>query len=531
MFLRLSVPAEPGDLRPEIAAIQDYLGTLPDPTYGGQLQTFGIIGHRAEGRMTIDTEEVPVALAGGETVTLRKPTYGLADLAYGPAAPDLMISPRVAPQMIGLGLLEAIPEADILALEDPDDADGDGISGRANRVWSEADGRAMLGRFGWKAGQPTIREQSASAFSGDIGISTTVLPEGWGECTEAETACRAAPDGRSAEADGGRGPEADDTVLDLVAFYSRNLAVPARRDVDDPQVLRGKQVFHDAGCAACHRPKFVTDRLEDQPEQSFQLIWPYTDLLLHDMGEGLADHRPEARATGTRMAHRAALGHRPDRNRHRQDRASSTTAAPAPSSKPSSGTAARPNPPATPSSPSPRPTATPSSASWSRCDTVANPGPTSRGTASAGPFAGARKRGGEGGNASWTGSQIRLWPPRGRECVRPRGADAAGFRRRPKSGAPPLREECDERWEGRSDRSSRPAREPRPDKPRHCLGRAVRRSARARRRRGVRPGPSAPKSGCGRPADANASALGGRTQPDFVDGRNPAPHRSARNAA
>ena len=78
MFLRLSVPAEPGDLRPEIAAIQDYLGTLPDPTYGGQLQNFAIIGHRAEGEMTIDYEEIPVTLAGGETVSLRKPTYGLA---------------------------------------------------------------------------------------------------------------------------------------------------------------------------------------------------------------------------------------------------------------------------------------------------------------------------------------------------------------------------------------------------------------------------------------------------------------------
>jgi CxxC motif-containing protein (DUF1111 family) len=155
------------------------------------------------------------------------------------------------------------------------------------------------GRFGWKAGQPTIREQSASAFSGDIGISTSALPEGWGECTEAQVACRAAPDGRSSGADGSRGPEADDTVLDLVTFYSRNLAVPARRDPGDPEVLRGKQVFHEAGCAACHRPKFVTARLEDQPEQSFQLIWPYTDLLLHDMGPGLADGRPEARATGT----------------------------------------------------------------------------------------------------------------------------------------------------------------------------------------------------------------------------------------
>jgi CxxC motif-containing protein (DUF1111 family) len=290
MFLRLSVPAEPGEIRPEIAAIQDYLTTLPDPVYGGQLQTFGIPGHAAEGRMQIAYADLPVALGDGEVVTLRAPSYAAVDLAYGPAAPDLQISPRVAPQMIGLGLLEAIPADDILAHEDPDDADGDGISGRANIVWSEEVAAPRLGRFGWKAGQAMISEQSASAFSGDIGISTDLLPEGWGECTEAQAACRAAPDGGA--------PEAEPTVLDLVTFYSRNLAVPARRDVDDPEVLEGKRLFYAAGCTGCHTPKFVTARLSDQPEQSFQLIWPYTDLLLHDMGAGLADHRPEARASG-----------------------------------------------------------------------------------------------------------------------------------------------------------------------------------------------------------------------------------------
>jgi CxxC motif-containing protein (DUF1111 family) len=149
----------------------------------------------------------------------------------------------------------------------------------------------MLGRFGHKAGQPSVREQAASAFSGDLGISTTLHPDGWGECSEAQADCRAAPHGGA--------PEADDMVLDLVTFYGRNLAVPARRDAGDPQVLEGKRVFYEAGCAACHRPKFVTDRLADRPEQSFQLIWPYTDLLLHDLGEGLADGRPEARASGT----------------------------------------------------------------------------------------------------------------------------------------------------------------------------------------------------------------------------------------
>jgi CxxC motif-containing protein (DUF1111 family) len=290
MFLRLSVPAEPGDLPPEVAAIEGYLATLPDPVYGGQLQTLGIPGQAAEGRMEIAYADEPVTLGDGMAVTLRRPRYAAAELAYGPASPGLMVSPRVAPQMIGLGLLEAVPEADILARADPDDADGDGISGRPNIVWSGEQRRPMLGRFGWKAGQPSIREQAAAAFAGDIGISTPIHPDGWGECSARQAACRAAPAGGA--------PEADDTVLDLVTFYSRNLAVPARRGLDDAQVLRGKRLFYESGCAACHAPKFVTARLPDQPEQSFQLIWPYSDLLLHDMGEGLADGRPEARATG-----------------------------------------------------------------------------------------------------------------------------------------------------------------------------------------------------------------------------------------
>jgi CxxC motif-containing protein (DUF1111 family) len=206
-----------------------------------------------------------------------------------------MLSPRVTPQMIGLGLLEAIPAADILANEDPADADGDGISGRANIVWSAEFDRPMLGRFGLKAGAPTIKAQSAGAFAGDIGISSPLHPDGWGECTEAETACRAAPDGGGDD----RGTEIDAEGLDLVTFYARNLAVPARRDEGDVDVLRGKEMFYDSGCTACHTPKYVTSRMDSRAEQSFQLIWPYTDMLLHDMGEGLADNRPESRATGT----------------------------------------------------------------------------------------------------------------------------------------------------------------------------------------------------------------------------------------
>ncbi|RVV97663.1 c-type cytochrome [Mesobaculum littorinae] len=299
MFLRISVPAPEASEMSEIEAFLVTLGeetrrTRPDPTYGGQLQDFGVAGHPAEYRLDVAYAEREIALSGGETATLRVPSYTAADLGYGPLAPGAMLSPRVAPPMIGLGLLEAIPAADILAGADPGDADGDGISGRAQVVWSFEFDRPMLGRFGWKAGAPTIREQSASAFAGDIGISSPIFDTPWGDCTEAQADCRDAPHGD----DDARGTEIDVEGLDLVTFYSRNLGVPARRDEGDPQVLRGKQMFHDAGCASCHTPKYVTHRLKDQPEQSFQLIWPHTDLLLHDMGEGLADHRPEGRATG-----------------------------------------------------------------------------------------------------------------------------------------------------------------------------------------------------------------------------------------
>jgi len=299
LFLRISVPAPPdaplSELEAYLAALDGGVSRArPDPVYGSQLQDLAVAGLPAEYRLGITYEEFPVPLSGGETAMLRRPAYAALDLGYGPLAPGAMLSPRVAPPMIGLGLLEAVPAADILAQEDPDDADGDGISGRANVVWDAASGRPLLGRFGLKAGIATVREQAAAAFAGDIGISSPLHPKGWGECTAAQAACRAAPHG------GGdaRGTEIDGHGLDLVTFYSRNLAVPARRDPGDPDVLRGKSVFYETGCAACHRPKFVTHRLAGQPEQSFQLIWPYTDLLLHDMGEGLADNRPEARATG-----------------------------------------------------------------------------------------------------------------------------------------------------------------------------------------------------------------------------------------
>ncbi|MEM8579991.1 MAG: di-heme oxidoredictase family protein [Pseudomonadota bacterium] len=283
MLLRVGVPAEAGQG-----------GMAMEPVYGAQLQDMSVPGIDPEYRLGITYEEIDVELSDGESATLRKPTYSAGALAYGALNPKAVLSPRIAPQMIGLGLLEAIPAEDILALADPQDADGDGISGRAHIVWSQVHQTPMLGRFGLKAGLPTLLEQSSTAFFHDIGISTPLHTAAWGDCTAEQDNCRTARHG-----DGDvRVHEIDLQALEIVEFYSRNLGVPARRDVDDPDVLRGKQMFYESGCVACHTPKFVTHRLENQPEQSFQLIWPYTDLLLHDMGEGLADGFAEGNATG-----------------------------------------------------------------------------------------------------------------------------------------------------------------------------------------------------------------------------------------
>ena len=294
MFLRLGVPPRTEAERRALSSGRR--AVIPEPTYGAQLQDLAIQGHAPEGRMRIVYTETPVRLSGGEVASLRAPIYSVTDLGYGPMREGVMISPRVAPPMIGLGLLEAVSEDHIVAAADPEDADRDGISGRANRVWSRKLNRLALGRFGWKAGNATIEDQASGAFSGDIGISTPLHPDGGGECTSRQAACLRAPDGNSPEFGN---VEAHREVVDLVVFYSRNLAVPARRDIDDPEVLAGKRVFYRTGCISCHRPKFITPRnLAGMPEQSRQLIWPYTDLLLHDMGDGLADGRPEGRADG-----------------------------------------------------------------------------------------------------------------------------------------------------------------------------------------------------------------------------------------
>ena len=280
MLFRLSVPGD--DPRG---------GAAPEPTYGGQLQPRAILGMTGEARVVITYEEIQGQYGDGTPYTLRKPTYTFEDLAYGPMAPDVMLSPRIAPQVIGLGLLESIDEADLMAHADPDDLDGDGVSGCANQVWDELAQRVVMGRFGWKAEQPTVAQQNAAAFSGDMGLTTPIFPGT--PCSSAQADCLAAPDGGDAD-----GLEVDQETFDAVTFYTRVLAVPARRDVDDPQVKHGEQLFLTIGCATCHVPRHQTrpDALPDA--LASQTIRPYTDLLLHDMGEGLADGRPSFEASG-----------------------------------------------------------------------------------------------------------------------------------------------------------------------------------------------------------------------------------------
>ncbi|MEO5807818.1 di-heme oxidoredictase family protein [Devosia sp.] len=293
LFLRLSVPPGANDTRESVNGI--FADEVGDPTYGGQLQNFAVAGLPGEGRMVIDYTDLPVTLGDGTVVHLRSPHYSVADLGFGPMAPDVMMSPRIAPQMIGLGLVEQIPAEDILANADPKDANGDGISGKPNYTVDPVSHSVMLGRFGWKAGKATVRSQSAGAFAGDIGIATPLVNKPYGDCTPNEAACLALPNGVQERLGVG---EAPDPVLDLVTFYSQTVGVPERRNIGDPAVLRGKEAFYTLGCTACHTPKFVTSRKAENPAQKFQLIWPYSDFLLHDMGDGLADYRPEGLADG-----------------------------------------------------------------------------------------------------------------------------------------------------------------------------------------------------------------------------------------
>ena len=316
MLFRVGVPAATPEQIAKLKAHQ--ANTFPDESYGGQIQDAAIQGFPSEARPSISYSEHTVKLNGGETVSLRKPVYAFADLAYGPFPPDLMISPRVANPMIGLGLLEAIPQAALLKLADPEDADGDGVSGRPNMVWDLRKKAVRMGRFGWKAGQPTVEQQASAAFLGDMGLSTSLFPYHAGDCTPANARCMTAPNGADAKTGS---PEVTDKMLGLVTFYAQNLAVPRRARARQERVLKGKALFSSAGCASCHTPRHVTGNGSDIPKPfRGQVIWPHTDLLLHDLGPGLADGFTEGVANGAewRTPPLWGIGHTKAVSRHTQ---------------------------------------------------------------------------------------------------------------------------------------------------------------------------------------------------------------------
>ncbi|KII35433.1 di-heme oxidoredictase family protein [Pseudomonas fluorescens] len=287
MLVRLSIPDAP-----EYARLIEQVGVVPEPVYGGQFQDMAVPGVAPEGKVRVDYTPVPVRFKDGTEVELRKPVLQITQLGYGPMHPDTRFSARVAPPMIGLGLLEAIPEEAILANAAAQAKAKNGINGRPNQVWDDALQKTVMGRFGWKAGQPNLNQQNVHAFSGDMGLTTSLRP--FDDCTDAQTACKQAPNGNGPDGE----PEVSDNILRLVLFYSRNLAVPARRGVNDEQVLAGKNLFFQAGCDSCHTPKYTTAANAAEPELANQVIRPYSDLLLHDMGDGLADHRTEFQASG-----------------------------------------------------------------------------------------------------------------------------------------------------------------------------------------------------------------------------------------
>lgn len=273
LLMRISLPGEDA-----------HGGPVPVPGYGVQLQDKAVFGKQPECKVNISYDYKTYSFADGETYELRTPTYTLSNL-YTPISGSYLLSPRLAPPMFGLGLLEAVPESEITDLQDPNDANGDGIKGRANYVWDSATNSRKLGRFGWKANTASILSQVAGAFNQDMGITTSVMPveNSFGQ---------AQYDGLKDD------PELPDSLLNAVKFYAQTLAVPARRNTTDAIIKRGLQLFVLAKCVNCHKQTLTTGINVAMPALSNQVIHPYTDMLVHDMGPGLADNRPDFLAGG-----------------------------------------------------------------------------------------------------------------------------------------------------------------------------------------------------------------------------------------
>jgi CxxC motif-containing protein (DUF1111 family) len=278
ILYRLSIPGPDGS-------------PIDEPIYGGQFSHNAITGVAAEGEVAITYQEVNGTFADGSDYILQKPIYSFEHLAYGEMDKNVQVSPRVAQQVIGLGLLDVVSEEHILAYADPNDEDGDGISGRANYVEDVLRGEASIGRFGWKANMPNLRQQVAGAFRGDLGITSNLFPKENHSTSQAAAGLADLPNGGK--------PELSDRALASVTFYNQHLAVPRQRNPEDLQVILGHKLFKSLRCDSCHRMTMHTPAsipgLETLQGQTFH---PMTDLLLHDMGPGLADNRPDGLATG-----------------------------------------------------------------------------------------------------------------------------------------------------------------------------------------------------------------------------------------
>lgn len=294
--VRLSLPGSRGEM-----------GAVPEPTYGLQLQLQSVdVVHQLravrpeassdpalppEARVSVRWIASDFVYPDGHQVSRRRPELEITDLAYGALHADVQVGLRHAPPLYGLGLVDHIPESALLVREDPEDRDGDGISGRANRVWDPEIRQLRVGRFGHKANQATLRAQVASALRDDIGITSSLFPEP--PCSPRQAACLRGPHGT-----GDAGVEISDALLDLMVRFNRDLGVPKRRKPEHPLVRAGRARFEEVGCASCHQPKLVTAASPAAPHLGDQIIWPYSDFLLHDLGPELADGRPDFGASG-----------------------------------------------------------------------------------------------------------------------------------------------------------------------------------------------------------------------------------------
>lgn len=274
-------------------------GVIPFPGMNDQMQNHAITGVPIEAQLTISYDEEAGTYADGEEYSLRVPTYEVSDLATPVSTATLakmLISPRLAPPIVNRGLLEAIPEADILAQQDIEDVDGDGISGKANMVWNAATKTTVLGRIGLKANNPNLNQQNAGAYRGDMGVTNPYFPVN-------------SSDGQVQDDGLDDDPELDQDTLDQVNYYTKTFGVPAPRGVGTSTVEQGRALFIEYNCTGCHVERWVTgphpddgytngDNDYDLSMLANQVIFPYTDLLLHDMGAGLADGRPDFLADG-----------------------------------------------------------------------------------------------------------------------------------------------------------------------------------------------------------------------------------------